>query len=115
MVSTANGPGRTEISPTGQLFRVDRRLPAGPELMQQQLQRNWAELLNSLALRLHPIREAVLERYPADYYWTCFQSEWATDLGFGNADFLKRLMPLLVRHGVLSFSSVDVMRYFGKK
>ena len=86
-----------------------------PELMQQQLQRNWAELLNSLALRLHPIREAVLERYPADYYWTCFQSEWATDLVFGNADFLKRLMPLLVRHGVLSFSSVDVMRYFGKK
>src|SRR6266446_10341686 len=30
MASTANGPGRTEISPTGQLFRVDRRLPAGP-------------------------------------------------------------------------------------
>jgi hypothetical protein len=34
---------------------------------------------------------------------------------FRDADFLKRLMPLLVRHGVLSYSSADVMRYFGRK
>src|SRR5256885_10249107 len=26
-----------------------------------------------------------------------------------------RLMPLLVRHGTLSFRSADVMRYFGRK
>jgi hypothetical protein len=34
---------------------------------------------------------------------------------FGKADYLKRLMPLLVRHGMLSFGSADVMRYFGRK
>jgi len=34
---------------------------------------------------------------------------------FREADVLKRLMPLLVRHGMLSFSSPDVMRYFGRK
>jgi len=34
---------------------------------------------------------------------------------FREADFLKRLMPLLVRHGMLSYSSADVMRYFGRK
>jgi hypothetical protein len=34
---------------------------------------------------------------------------------FRQAEFLKRLMPLLVRHGMLSFSSADVMRYFGRK
>ena len=34
---------------------------------------------------------------------------------FGEANFLKRLMPLLVRHGMLGFSSVDVMRYFGRR
>jgi hypothetical protein len=43
------------------------------------------------------------------------QSEWATDIVFREADVLKRLMPLLVRHGMLSFSSPDVMRYFGRK
>ena len=34
---------------------------------------------------------------------------------FREADFLKRLMPLLVRHGMLDFSSPDVMRYFGRR
>lgn len=43
------------------------------------------------------------------------QSEWATDVVFREADFLKRLMPLLVQHGMLSFSSPDGMRYFGKR
>ena len=85
------------------------------ELMQQQVQVNWAEVLNGLGQQLNPIREAIFKRYPTDYYWTCFQSEWATDVVFREAAFLKRLMSILVRHGVLSFSSADVMRYFGKK
>ena len=55
------------------------------------------------------------ENYTASYYWTCHQSGWATDVTFRQADFLQRLMPLLVRHGMLSFSSPDVMRYFGRK
>jgi hypothetical protein len=57
----------------------------------------------------------LFERYPTDYYWTCYQSEWATDVVFAEAEFLRRLMPLLVRHGMLSFGSADVLRYFGKK
>jgi len=64
---------------------------------------------------LNPEHESIFRRYPASYYWTCAQSEWATDVVFGRADYLKRLMPPLVRHGVLSFSSADVMRYFGRK
>jgi hypothetical protein len=85
------------------------------ELMNRQLKTNWAELLNGLAQQLNPPREAVFARYPTNYYWTCYQSEWATDIRFRDAEFLQRLMPILVRHGMLSFSSVDVMRYFGKR
>jgi hypothetical protein len=85
------------------------------KLMDQQLKRNWAELLNGLAGQLNPIHDRVFEQYPASYYWTAYQSEWATDIVFRQADYLKRLMPLLVRHGMLSFSSPDVMRYFGRK
>ena len=85
------------------------------KLMQQQLKTSWAELLDGFARQLHPAHEQVFEQYPTDYYWTVFQSEWATDVVFGNADFLHRLMPLLVRHGTLSFRSADVMRYFGRK
>jgi len=84
-------------------------------LMEIQLQTCWAELLNSFAKQLNPIHQSIFERYPVEYYWTTHQSEWATDLVFAEADFLKRLMPLLVRHGMLSFHSPDVMRYFGRK
>ena len=83
--------------------------------MHRQLEINWAELLNGFARQLNPLHESLCEHYPASYYWTAYQSEWATDIVFREADFLKRLMPLLVRHGMLSFSSADVMRYFGRK
>ena len=85
------------------------------KLMNQQLEINWAELLNGFAGELNPLHESIFEQYPASYYWTCYQSEWATDMVFREADFLKRLMPLLVRHGMLDFSSPDVMRYFGRR
>jgi hypothetical protein len=85
------------------------------KLMNQQLEINWAELLNGFAGQLNPLHESIFEQYPASYYWTCYQSEWATDMVFREADFLKRLMPLLVRHGMLDFSSPDVMRYFGRR
>ena len=85
------------------------------QLLDQQLRTNWTELLERFARQLNPLHEKIFERYPASYYWTCYQSEWATDVVFRQAEFLKRLMPLLVRHGMLSFSSADVMRYFGRK
>jgi hypothetical protein len=85
------------------------------KLMDQQLEVNWAERLNGFAQQLNPAREQIFERYTADYYWTCYQSEWATDLVFRDAEYLKRLMGFLVRHGITSFSSTDVMRYFGRK
>ncbi len=85
------------------------------KLLNQQLETNWAELLNGLAQQLNPVHESIFERYPASYYWISYQSEWATDILFREANFLKRLMPLLVRHGMLSFSSADVMRYFGRR
>jgi hypothetical protein len=76
---------------------------------------NWAELLNGFAAQLNPEHERIFSQYGADYYWTCGQSEWATDIVFREADFLRCLMPLLVRHGMLSFGSPDVIRYCGRK
>jgi len=89
--------------------------PRAQELMNRQVERNWAELLNGFAGQLNPDQESIFSRYPTSYYWTCGQSEWATDMVFRDAGFLKRLMPLLVRHGLLSYASPDVMRYFGRK
>src|SRR5450755_2026994 len=73
------------------------------------------KLLNGFARQLNPLHESIFEHYPVSYYWTAYQTEWATDIVFRQADFLRRLMPLLVRHGMLSFCSADVMRYFGRQ
>lgn len=84
-------------------------------LLDQQLQTRWTELLGGLAQQLNPLHESIFEKYPVSYYWTCPQSEWATDIVFRRAEFLRRLMPLLVRHGMLSFQSADVLRYWGHR
>jgi len=85
------------------------------ELMNRQVERNWEELLNGFARQLNPEHERIFQQYPVSYYWTCDQSEWTTDVIFREQSDLKRLMPLLVRHGMLSYCSADVMRYFGKR
>jgi len=85
-------------------------------LLDQQLQTSWPELLGGLAAQLNPLHESLFdEEFPARYYWTCPQSEWATDIVFRKAEFLRRLMRGLVRHGTLSFQSADVLRYLGHR
>ena len=88
---------------------------AAQSLMNRQLETDWAGMLNGFAKQLNPLHDSIFENYPASYYWTAYQTEWASDIVFAKEDSLKRLMPLLVRHGMLSFSSADVMRYFGRK
>jgi hypothetical protein len=49
------------------------------------------------------------------YYWTCQDSEWATDMVFRDANLLRHLYPQLVHLGMTSFSSPDVLRFMGKQ
>jgi hypothetical protein len=84
-------------------------------MLDQQLRTGWVEMLEGLADQLNPVREAIFEKYPTPYYWTCYQSEWATDVVFKEAEYLKRLMPRMLRHGLLNLSSGDILRFLGKK
>lgn len=83
--------------------------------MNEQLKTSWGELLDGLAMMLNPLHEEIFAQFPASYYWTCYQSEWATDLVFGDAGYLKRLMTVLTPHAVLNFHCGDILRYFGKR
>jgi len=85
------------------------------ELMNEQLKTDWVEALNGFARQLNPLHEEIFARFATEYYWTCYQSEWATDVVFRDGADLKRLMPILTAHGLLSFSSRDVLRFFGKR
>ena len=85
------------------------------QLMNRQLETNWVEALNVFAQQLNPLHQEIFAKYPTDYYWTCYQSEWATDIGFADGEELKRLMRALIPHGMLSFNSTDVLRFFARR
>lgn len=83
-------------------------------LMDKQLTMNWPTLLDELARMINPEHDQIFSKYPVAYYWTALQSEWATDITFRDRASLERCYPALVRHGMTTFSSPDIMRFLGK-
>jgi len=85
-------------------------------LLKEPLKTNWVQLFDPIVQQVHPLLFS--ERcvhYPMKYFWTCQDSEWATDLVFRNPEQLRRLVPQLLHLGIVSFSSPDVLRFMGKK
>jgi hypothetical protein len=85
------------------------------KLMDEQLSVDWRGLLDPIARQLNPLHEDIFARFHVNYYWTIPSSEYATDVVFRQAEDLRRLYPLLVRHGILNLSSPDVLRFLGRK
>ena len=83
-------------------------------LMDEQVQAAWPKLLNSIARDLNPLHEEMFRSWPIEYYWSTYQSEWATDILFRDTGSLARLYPKLVHHGLTTFLSPDVMRFLGR-
>ena len=85
------------------------------QLMDQQLRSDWPMLLNEIARGLNPLHDMMFAAFPMEYYWSTYQSEWATDVMFGKAATLAQLYPRLVQHGLTTFLSPDVMRFLGRR
>src|SRR6202521_452656 len=83
-------------------------------LMDTQLQTNWPEMLDQIAGGLNPLHEEIFRQFPLDYYWSTYQSEWATDISFGKADDVKPLSPLFLHHAMTTFRSPDILRFLGE-
>ncbi len=84
-------------------------------LMDQQLTVAWPRALTTLARALNPLHAAIFQPAPCTYYWTAYQTEWATDVLFNTPDDLAAIYPALVRHATLHFQSPDVLRFLGRK
>lgn len=84
-------------------------------LMDGQLDTNWRRFLDPLAAQLNPLHSEIFKTSPMTYYWTGYQTEWATDLTFQDRDSLVQLYPRLVRHSLEHFKSPDIMRFLGRK
>jgi hypothetical protein len=84
-------------------------------LMDQQLSMSWSRMLDQIARTLNPLHARIFKPYPLTYYWSAYQTEWATDLLFESPQALGAIYPALLRHALLHFQSPDVMRFLGRK
>src|SRR5947208_6219214 len=89
------------------------------KLLDQQVRFNWSQWLARLARRVQPAHASLFRKprggKPIDYYWSVNESEWASDVLFRSAADLAALYPRLVRHGIETLSSRDILRYLGRK
>jgi hypothetical protein len=83
------------------------------QLMDEQLNADWPGLLDELAGRINPAEPEVFNACPVPYYWSVQESEWASDLMCKSPAALARLYPRLIRHGITTMASDDVMRFLG--
>lgn len=84
-------------------------------LMNQQLSVSWPKLLGRIARMLNPLHDQIFDDFPAQYYWSVYQSEWASDIAFKSPAALHSIFPPLVHHAITTFGSGDVMRFLGGK
>ena len=85
------------------------------KLLSQQLAAHWPKLLNQIADQLNPARTEILGKWEAGYYWSTYQSEWATDVVFRDEQRLRKLYQHMVRHSMTALGCTDVMRYLGRR
>jgi hypothetical protein len=84
-------------------------------LLDEQTRTDWPALLQELVAPIHPLWSDLHQTARAADYWMTEQSEWATDIVFGDADFLTQWYPRWLRHGILTLSCWDALRYLGKQ
>jgi hypothetical protein len=85
------------------------------QLMDQQLRTRWPKLLEEIMRANHPVYAEVFEPLQLHYYWSISESEYATDIMFRHPQSLARFYPQLVRQGICTFSSADVLKFLGHK
>ena len=76
---------------------------------------NWPRMLDAVARRLNSAHGQMFRGLGMSYYWSAFQTEWATDTAFTSSDALAKIYPQLVRGVIATFGSRDVLRFLGKR
>jgi hypothetical protein len=107
--------GYTDFQRHGKAFTRLGDPALAQRLMDQHLTVAWPRALNLLARALNPLHAEIFRPAPYTYYWTAYQTEWATDVLFTTPDDLAAIYPALVRHATLHFQSPDVLRFLGRK
>ena len=83
------------------------------QFLDRQLDVRFAERINRFLPVVFPAMQDVLGLYYS-YYWTLWQSEWATDLIFTSPAKLAAMMDSLLRHAHITGTSTAVLRYLDR-
>src|SRR5439155_26664550 len=78
-------------------------VPRAQRLMDEQLQISWPFALDLLRIQAHPAHQEIFAPWPVPYYWSVYQSEWATDVMFRDPKVLAHLYDRLVHQGITRF------------
>lgn len=84
-------------------------------LLDRQKTLRWPYHLNAIVRQIFPSQAQLDDSHPLPYYFSTYQSEWATDVSFRDQTLLDRLYPRLIHHGMLTFKSPDVLRFLGHR
>jgi hypothetical protein len=76
---------------------------------------DWPKALDAAARQVHPAHAAMFRGLGFHYYWSGFQTEWATDTAFDSPKALAAIYPQLVRGAIATFDSRAVMRFLGHR
>jgi hypothetical protein len=76
---------------------------------------DWPEYLGRLASQVNPVLAEILAGYRLEYYWSAYESEWATDVMFRSPSSLAAIYPALARGAITAFGSSNVLRFLGKR
>jgi hypothetical protein len=85
------------------------------ELMDDFLYLDWPRILDGLAFSANPTLGVIADELDHGFYWTVWQSEWATDVMFRDKEHLQECYPAFVHHAIGNLQSPDVLRFLGKK
>lgn len=83
------------------------------KLLDRQLDMRWPRLLDGMLPIAFPTMRQTLGPH-LSYYWTLWQSEWATDLIFNSASDLENVMDVLLRHAMITGTGARVLRYLDR-
>ena len=82
-------------------------------LLDRQLDTRWVEVFTGMLPEVFPTMTQTLgDRLP--YYWTLWQSEWATDYVFESPAVVSTLTDRLISHALMTGNGERVLRYLGR-
>lgn len=100
------------VSRRNKFFYIDD-YDRAQQILDRQLDSRWEDMFSGFLGEIFPARATIIGSYPS-YYWTLWQSEWATDIIFNSPKDIAPLMDSLLRHAFMTGTSGRVLRYMDR-